>query len=59
MWNDPIVEETRRLRDEYAAQFGYDLDALFRDLKEQERRSGREVVSFPPRKPEEGAPHAA
>ena len=59
MWNDPIVEETRRLRDEYAAQFGYDLEALFRDLKEQERQSGRAVVSFPPRKPEEGAPHAA
>ena len=59
MWNDPIVEETRKLRDEYAAQFAYDLDALFRDLKEQERQSDREIVSFPPRKPEEGAPHAA
>lgn len=59
MWNDPIVEETRRLRDEYASQFDYDLDALFRDLKEQERKSGREVVSFPPRKPQPGTSHAA
>lgn len=59
MWNDPIVEETRKLRDEYAAQFNYDLEALFRDLKEQEQQGGREVVSFPPRKPERSAPHAA
>ena len=59
MWEDPIVEETRKLRDEYAAQFGYDLDAMFRDLKEQEKQGGREVVSFPPRKPGESSPHAA
>jgi hypothetical protein len=59
MWNDPIVEETRRLRDEYAAQFDYDLEALVRDLKEQERQGGREVVSFPPRKPQQGTSNAA
>jgi len=59
MWNDPIVEETRRLRDEYAAQFDYDLDALVRDLKEQEQQSDREVVSFPPRMPQQNASHAA
>ncbi len=59
MWNDPIVEETRRLRDEYAAQFGYELEAIVRDLKEQEQQSGREIVSFAPRKPDPGASHAA
>lgn len=59
MWNDPIVEETRRLRDEYAAQFDYDLEALVRDLKEQERQSGRPFVSFPPRKPQEGISYGA
>lgn len=28
MFDDPIVAETRRLRDEYASQFNYDLDAI-------------------------------
>lgn len=59
MWNDPIVEEVRKLRDEYAAQFGYDLGAIFKDLKESEQKNGRQTVSFPPRKPEMGTPNAA
>ena len=48
--NDPIVEEVRRVREEYAARFNYDLDAIFRDIKEQEKKSGRKFVSFPPRR---------
>ena len=38
--NDPIVEEVRRVRDAYAARFNYDLDAMFQDIKEQEKKSG-------------------
>ena len=49
---DPIVEEVRRIRDEHAARFNYDLNAIFRDLKEQQRTSGRIYVSLPPRKSE-------
>ena len=44
--NDPIVDEVRRIRDAHAAKFNYDLRAIFQDIKEQERRSGREFVSF-------------
>jgi hypothetical protein len=44
--NDPIVDEVRRVRDAYAARFNYDLDAIFRDIKEQEQKSGRGLVSF-------------
>lgn len=50
MWSDPIVEEVRAIRDAYAKQFNYDLEAIYRDLKEQETRSGREVVSLPPKR---------
>lgn len=32
-WEDPIVEEVRRIRDAYAKKFNYDLDAIFRDLR--------------------------
>ena len=51
MWNDPIVEEVRRIRQAHAARFGYDLQAIFEDLKRQERESGHTIVSFPPRRP--------
>jgi hypothetical protein len=48
--NDPIVEEVRRVRDAHAAMFNYDLDAIFRDIKEQEKKSGLKFVSYPPRR---------
>ena len=48
--NDPIVDEVRRIRDAHAARFNYDLDAIFQDIKEQEKKSGRKFVSFPPRR---------
>ena len=50
MWKDPIVEEVRRIREEHAARFGYDLKAIYEDLKETERRSGRKTVSLPPKR---------
>jgi hypothetical protein len=49
---DSIVKEVRDIREAYARQFGYDLDAIHRDLKAKEQASGRQVVSFPPRRPE-------
>ena len=48
---DPIVEEIRRIRQEHAKRFGFDLDAIFEDLKEKERSSRRKVVSREPRPP--------
>ena len=51
MWNDEIVEETRKMRDEYAAKFNYDLAAIYKDLKEQQNRAEHKIVSLPPKKP--------
>lgn len=50
--NDPIVDEVRRVRDAHAAMFNYDLDAIFQDIKEQEKKSGLRFVSYPPRRTE-------
>jgi hypothetical protein len=50
MWEDPIVEEVRKVRDAYAKQFNYDLKAIYHDLKQQEKASGRTFVSYPPRR---------
>jgi CRISPR/Cas system CMR-associated protein Cmr5 small subunit len=44
--SDPIVDEVRRIRDAHAAKFNYDLKAIFRDIKEKEKNSGRKYVSF-------------
>ena len=45
--NDPIVDEVRRIRDAHAARFNYDLDAIFQDIKEQERKSNLQFVAPP------------
>ena len=51
MWQDPIVEEIHKTREEYARQFNFDIDAICKDIQAKQANSGREVVSFPPRKP--------
>ena len=51
MWIDPIVEEVRKVREEHAAKFNYDLERILKDLKEQEQRSGLKLVSLPPKRP--------
>ena len=50
MHKDPIVEEVRIARDNYAKKFNYDLDAICRDLQEKQRKRKRTVVSFPPKR---------
>ena len=45
-WNDPIVEEVRKIRQEYAARFNFDLDAIYRDLKAREVASDRTYVDL-------------
>ena len=51
MWKDPIVEEVRRVRDEQAKAFEYDLHAICENLRKKQNSSGHEIVSCPPRSP--------
>jgi hypothetical protein len=51
MWPDEIVEEIHKIREEHAAKFNYDLQAIYFDLKEQEQQSNRQIVSFEPKEP--------
>ena len=46
---DPIVEEVRRFRQEYAKQFNYDLRAIAADLRQREAKHQGQIVTFPPR----------
>jgi hypothetical protein len=49
MKDDPIVEEVRQYREQHAAQFNYDLQLIYQDLKEQERKSKRVFISCTPK----------
>lgn len=51
MWQDPIVKETRTLREEYANQFDHNADAIFQDILRRQAASGKKLVSFEHRKP--------
>jgi hypothetical protein len=49
MWQDPIVAEVRRVREEYAGKFNYDIGAICRDVRERQQLSGRETVTLSPK----------
>jgi len=51
MWKDPIVTETRLLREQYASQFAHNADAIFQDILRRQSMPGKNPVSFHPRKP--------
>lgn len=47
MSTDPIIEEVRRVREDYARRFNYDLRAIAEDLRKQEQQHRDRLVSFP------------
>ena len=44
---DPIVEQVRKARRQYAAQFNFDLHAICKDLKQKEKKCGHPIKSLP------------
>ena len=46
MCRDPIVEEVHKHRQEWAAKFNYDLDAMFADLRRREAAARKRGVRF-------------
>lgn len=51
MYQDPIIEEIHKIRDEYAERFNYDLHAMCEDLRKRQLLSLHKVVTRPSRKP--------
>lgn len=47
MWQDKILEEIYRVREEHAKSFNYDLKAICDDLRNQEAKSGRRIITKP------------
>lgn len=46
MVDDPILREIRRIREEHAAEFGYDVRAMLRDLKGKQRADEARGVRY-------------
>lgn len=62
MWEDPIVAEVRKQRQQLFAEFNYDLEAYVEHLKarQQEREARTGVyLPHPPREPQARKPDAA
>jgi hypothetical protein len=45
-WESPIVLEVRKVKEQLAAKFNYDIGAMFRDLREREKTSGHRYVDL-------------
>ena len=50
MWKDPIVEETRRRREELARRFNYDIKAIGEALRRQQKASGEKPITRQPKR---------
>ena len=50
MWQDEILNEIHKFREEHAKSFNYDLDAMFADWQKRQAESGRRVVSLSPKR---------
>lgn len=55
-WHDPLVEKVRRIREQQAAELGYDLKAIFERARRRQKQSKRQTVSFANAAPSENYP---
>jgi hypothetical protein len=46
MWSDPVVSEVRKIREEHAINFNFNLDEIYQDLKNKEKNSGRTYANY-------------
>lgn len=44
MWDDPIVAEVHRTREKLAAEYDFDVKAIFADLRKRQQSLGTRLV---------------
>jgi hypothetical protein len=44
MWEDPIVADVHRIREKLAAEFNFDVKAIFADLRKRQTALGDRLV---------------
>ena len=52
MTTDPILDELHQVREQFAAQFNYDIFAIVADIQAQEQKENRPLVSLTPQRVE-------
>lgn len=50
MFEDPIVDEIRKYRQEHAAKYGNDLKRIVKALQEKQEQSPRPVINREPKR---------
>lgn len=48
MWQNEILDEIHRIREEHAKSFNYDLKAICDDWRRKQAQSGRQFVTLSP-----------
>ena len=46
MWEDEILEEIHKIREEHAKSFNYDMKAICADWRKKQAQSGRKLVNL-------------
>jgi hypothetical protein len=49
--HDALIDEVRAIRDAIAREHNYDLDSIFRMLRDREAKSREPHVTLPPKRP--------
>jgi len=44
MWEDPIVAEVHRIREQLAAQYNFDVEVMFADMQKRQAALGSRLV---------------
>jgi hypothetical protein len=51
MWDDEIIDELHRIREEHAKAFNYDVKAICADWRKRQAQSGRKFITLTPANP--------
>lgn len=43
-WEDPIIAEVRRIREELSARFNFDASAIFADIRSRQASAGDRLI---------------
>jgi hypothetical protein len=46
---DEVIREVRRIKEDLARSFDFDLHRIFEDARQRQKESGREILPPPPR----------
>jgi hypothetical protein len=49
---DEVILEVRRIKEQLAEEFDFDIDRILADAREKQRKSGRKVLPPPVAKPD-------